>query len=427
MNLHLPRTHRLALVAFVVVGSAIFLVLLARFGGPTIRLSEPYALTATFRDTQGLAVRSDVLVRGVRAGQVDAIERRGDTAVLRLRINADGVTVRRGATVRTGQKTLLGEAYVDLDPGPAGAPALPKDSELPPSATLDSVELDEALEALDQNARDDLSATVREAGAGARDARTAERVSGTVGELRATVREVRRLGATLRNQDADVAGAVRDGRAVLEEAAGRDATLRALVADAATTLDALTANDRALRATAREVPATLAETRGTLDEALPLLREARPVAADLRSASAPLASALRAAPAAARDLDAVLRRSRSLRRAAEPALRRLRRIVPAARFVARGLDPVLGDLVPVVGYLGSREKTIAAWFSNTADLGLNGDAKGSWARFFIFADPSSAIGAPTSLRANSYTRPGDAANNQPYRPGDYPKLRRARP
>ena len=73
-------------------------------------------------------------------------------------------------------------------------------------------------------------------------------------------------------------------------------------------------------------------------------------------------------------------------------------------------------------YLEPRANTIAAWFANTADLGLHGDAKGSWARFFIFADPQSAVGAPTTLAANSYTRPGDAAHNQRYREGDYPHL-----
>src|SRR5205823_3267830 len=81
--------------------------------------------------------------------------------------------------------------------------------------------------------------------------------------------------------------------------------------------------------------------------------------------------------------------------------------------------------VTMARYLAPRSDTIAAWFANTADLGLHGDAKGSWARFFIFADPQSAVGARTTLGANSYTRPGDAADNQPYRPGDYPRLQPA--
>ena len=427
MNLQLPRAQLAALLLFAVTGVAVFLVLLARFGGPTIRLSEPYFVTATFKDIQGLAVRSDVLVRGVRAGQVEDIERRGGIALLTLRIDSDGVTVRRGATVRTGQKTLLGEAYVDLDPGPAKAPALPDRTSLPVSATLDAVELDEALDALDAPARTPLTAAVREAGEGAQDPETAVQVSATVGELRATVAQVRRLGDTLREQDAEVAGAVRDGRAVLEEAAGAEAALRSLVADAATTLTALTSSDAALRATARELPATLTDVRATLDAAEPLLREARPLTRDLSAAAPALTRALRAAPRTARELDAILRRAPRLRAAAEPALRRLRSIVPAARATARGLGPVLGDLVPAIHYLAPREKTIAAWFANTADLGLNGDAKGSWARFFIFMDPLSGFGAPQARSGNAYTLPGDAAANQPYRKGDYPQLRRAAP
>jgi hypothetical protein len=79
--------------------------------------------------------------------------------------------------------------------------------------------------------------------------------------------------------------------------------------------------------------------------------------------------------------------------------------------------------VPVAQYLGPRGRTVAAWFANTADLGSHGDAKGDWARFFVMFDPSTLFGVRAgSPSGNSYTAPGDAARNQPYRSGDYPRL-----
>ena len=70
-----------------------------------------------------------------------------------------------------------------------------------------------------------------------------------------------------------------------------------------------------------------------------------------------------------------------------------------------------------------RANTAAAWFANTADLGSNGDAKGKWARFFLFTDQATASGAPASPPpGNTYTKPDDAAHNEPYKPGDFPRL-----
>ena len=103
----------------------------------------------------------------------------------------------------------------------------------------------------------------------------------------------------------------------------------------------------------------------------------------------------------------------------------VRPVLDVAGPASRRLTPALRNVVTMVRYLEPRRRTISAWFANTADLGMNGDAKGSWARFFIFADPASATGAKTQLPGNSYTLPNDAEANAPYRPGDYPRLRPA--
>ena len=55
--------------------------------------------------------------------------------------------------------------------------------------------------------------------------------------------------------------------------------------------------------------------------------------------------------------------------------------------------------------------------------GSHGDAKGNWARFFVTFDRSTLTGTPSDAPpGNSYTKPGDAAHNEPYQPGGYPRL-----
>jgi hypothetical protein len=68
----------------------------------------------------------------------------------------------------------------------------------------------------------------------------------------------------------------------------------------------------------------------------------------------------------------------------------------------------------------ARRDAFTSWFSNTADLGASRDAKGYFARFFIFIDPGTAFGYPGNFRNDAYTQPGDAANNGPY--SGYPRL-----
>ncbi|MCW3040068.1 MAG: hypothetical protein JWM31_1973, partial [Solirubrobacterales bacterium] len=109
--------------------------------------------------------------------------------------------------------------------------------------------------------------------------------------------------------------------------------------------------------------------------------------------------------------------------AARPALRSLDRTLPVLTPALRALGPALADVVPMLDYLAPRTRTIAAWFSNTDDLGQGGDAKGRWARFFIGLDPNSAFAIPGGPSQSAYTQPGDALHNAAHRAGDFPQLR----
>lgn len=427
MSLDVSRAWLAALAVFAVVVVATTAVLLDRAGGPSVVPDGARSLVVDLGHLEGLEDRGDVLVRGVRVGSVGRIVRRGGRARVTLDLDGAQVDVRRGATVRVGLKTLLGEAYLDLDPGPPGAPVLPDGARLPASGVLPSVGLDDALRVLDRPAREDLTATVRGAGRAAASPLAAQQVSAAAGRLREAAAALRRLTSTLRGQEDDIAASVTAGRTVLDEAARREAAVRGLVTDASRTLGALTRRDGALRATAQEVPAVLRGTTAALRAADPLVRRARRPVADLRAAAPDLAAALARTPGVARDLDGVLTGAGALRRSAAPALRRLDALLGPATAVTRRLDPALGDLVTTARYVADRRRALAAWFSNTAALGRNGDAKGRWARFFIFADPASLLGQRSGLPGNAYVGPDDALANRPHVRGSYPRLRRARP
>src|SRR5206468_9739627 len=102
--------------------------------------------------------------------RVSGIHGAGDAATLDLVLDGEPVTVHRGATVRVGTKTLLGEPYVDLDPGPDAAPELPSGARLGLAAARDNVAVDEALRTFGPATRRDLQTTIGEAGRGAESA-----------------------------------------------------------------------------------------------------------------------------------------------------------------------------------------------------------------------------------------------------------------
>ena len=105
----------------VILGVLGFLVLRIEdvdFGG-----SDKRQIKVRFDDVAGLDVQSPVRVAGVRKGKVVSVETdpRDGKAVVTLEVD-DDVPLRENATARVANLGLLGEKYVELDPGTAEAP-----------------------------------------------------------------------------------------------------------------------------------------------------------------------------------------------------------------------------------------------------------------------------------------------------------------
>src|SRR3954469_17540249 len=149
MSLRVPRPGDVPLVDPFVAAIAVFLFFMSRFGGPSVRLSSPYEVSAMVADTEGLAPRSDVLDRGVKVGEVEGVDVQGDRALVKLAIDGAYAPLPSDTTVRIAQKTLFGESYIDLGLGHAPA-TLADGTRLPSSRVLPAaVDIDEALSAFD--------------------------------------------------------------------------------------------------------------------------------------------------------------------------------------------------------------------------------------------------------------------------------------
>jgi phospholipid/cholesterol/gamma-HCH transport system substrate-binding protein len=84
-------------------------------------------VTAIFDSVAGLDNKSVVRVAGVRVGKVSNIKLRPDgKAEVTLDVDPE-VILHPGASAHVANLGLLGEKYIELDPGPASAPAIPQE------------------------------------------------------------------------------------------------------------------------------------------------------------------------------------------------------------------------------------------------------------------------------------------------------------
>jgi phospholipid/cholesterol/gamma-HCH transport system substrate-binding protein len=420
VTLRIPKFGAIGLILAFVAAIFLFLFFMSRFGGPSVRLSSPYEVSALVPDSEGLAPRSDVLDRGVKVGEVESVHLEGDGALVKLAIDGDYAPLPTDSTVRIAQKTLFGESYIDLTLGRASS-SLPEGTQLASSQVLPAaVDIDQALSAFDPQGRRDLQRVIQTFGQGASIPDASGKVSATIGGLARTTSELRRLTQTLHGQEGDISAVVQDGGTVVNTLTRREASIRQVVSGGRATLGALASRSDSLKEGISELPGLLEGARSTLTDARPLIAEARPLAADLATAAKPLREALLDVPSAARSANGVLRGLPAFNRAALPFLDHTDRVLDLAAPAAQPLSAAFRNLQPIVKYLSDRRTAVAAWFTNTGDLGSSSDAKGHFARFFVGLEPSTAFGLPGAFQNNAYTGPNDALGNRPY--SGFPRL-----
>jgi phospholipid/cholesterol/gamma-HCH transport system substrate-binding protein len=110
------RATRMLAGAIVLVLASSLTVFGVRFANGALK--PRYQVVASFESAgQGLLSKSDVKIRGVNIGSVKTVELREGRAFVRMDIDDDErVPVASTATIRP--KTLFGEKFVDIDPGP---------------------------------------------------------------------------------------------------------------------------------------------------------------------------------------------------------------------------------------------------------------------------------------------------------------------
>ena len=354
---------------------------------------DPYTLDVVTPAADGLVTGSRVHIGGQEVGKVAEISVEGDQARLTLEIDPDRAPLHAGTTVNVRWSSIVGRRYVDLTPGPADNPVLPEGKLL--AAKTERVELDDIVKALDEPTRakvktlvaqldttldrsdTDLNATLEDAGPFV-DAlgEVLEGVGKDGGAISTLVSNLHEVTSALTSRDADVAGTIRDLRALVAVAVRQSGQVRAA-------LDEVPATLRTATAFFDKVP-------GAVDEAVPLLEDLAPAVDKLPSVARRLDPVLR-------DLRPVVAELRPTLDAADDLLEQTPGLLSIATQTVPDLETALAQLQPAVSFLRPYTPEIIGFLTNWASLFSAKNAAGHFGRALIPASVSSFNSNPGVL------------------------------
>jgi phospholipid/cholesterol/gamma-HCH transport system substrate-binding protein len=442
MDHRVPRVGAMISVLLAIGAAITFVFLNQRFEGPdpTSFLSNPYELTARFKDSKTLPSKQAVLYKGVSVGRVNSVDYDPDTqeSVVTFTLTDEIGPVYADAKMQIGERSLLGDAYLNLlDTGTPESGELEAGDEL--AGTLDSVDFDEALDFLDEEGRGRVRSLIDTIAEGVAREGNGERLNGTVGGLSRTVEELYFLTEALEGQEQQLGALVSDSAVVLDELGSRERAVRTIVGSGRATLDALAANTASLEQGVAELPRLLDAGRSTLEQARPLIEEARPLVQDVGDLAPRLEPAFEeGAPFSigpiSSDLLSIIEALPAQRRASQRFLPRVTKLNRLLLPVTVKAGPAALNTVPVANHLAPRINSIAAFYASGAGVIANSDEVGRYARFAILSDPlaladqpapgncgTDSTPAPNTYCYNAYPQPDDSLDLQPF-DGQYPRL-----
>ncbi len=266
---------RRPLAAGLAVAALIAVVLVVALAAPGLAGRPPHRVSLTFpRSASGLVAGSDVLEAGARVGSVSSIEPTADGhARIVVEVADADWPLHRGVTAGIRPRSLLGEKYVDLQDGPASAPAYDASRPLQASASAVPVELDAFLNSLDTNTRAAARSLINDLGAGL--AGTGADLNSAIAAAHANLDNLATTGRTLNQRDPDLDRILVGLDGVLGKLTQNDqlTQLQQLIGNGQRTLDAVEAERAAFTRQFVDSQAVLTDLNAAVDPAVASVRD----------------------------------------------------------------------------------------------------------------------------------------------------------
>lgn len=302
-------------------------------------------ITTTLADAGQLEKGAEVRASGVRVGEVSEIVLVDGKAKLTIDLAEGVLPLHEDATLTMRPVNVLGENYIDLDPGSDKA-EFTDSTVIPEERTTTAVTLQDVLNTFEDPTAAGLATLVTTLGEGLDD--NGAELAKALKLLSPAMKDTTRLGGILSEQNDVLASLVKATDPVVASLAADDGrTLDSLVESTRDTLAALGNQQTALEQTLRELPGTLVSAQrtlarfgGTARAGTPTLRALRPLTGELDEVVDELRDFADSADPALASLKPVLDEADALLDVAAPVVATLRQTGPDLAVAAASLKPV---------------------------------------------------------------------------------------
>jgi len=341
-----------------IIGFLLAVGLTALLVGADEQGNKTYRVDAIFDDTAGLINGQDVKIAGTRVGAVsDIVLSKERKARVQMEIEPGFAPFRSDADCIIRPQSIIGEKFVQCDPGTPNAKPLRDDGvapTVPIGQTHSPIDLDLVFSTFRLPYRQRLTIFVNELGTGL--AGRPRDLSAAIQRANPAIQQTNKVLAIL-DRDRDSLGrlAARSDQ-VLGEVAGHSEQVQSFIERADVATQAAASRRDELSETVRLLPPLLDELEPSAARLAELSREATPVVAEVRGA----APALRNLFA---DLD-------PLTEAAVPTLAKLSELSQTGRGAVRAARPVAKRLRGVTRRLPPIVRTATALFNSLRERGV---------------------------------------------------------
>jgi ABC-type transporter Mla subunit MlaD len=407
----------MVLFALSCIGLLLFLWL--SFGGSIPFNAQGYRFKVAFSNAFNLADQADVRIAGVNVGKVvnKQITPHGNATVVTIQLQNQYAPIHQDAQAILRTKTLLGETYVEINPGSPNSPPVPDNGTLSRSRVVSAVQLSEIFDTFDPTTRaafrswqQTLAQAVQNNG---------QNLNDVLGNLPVFATNLTSLLGVLDIEHSSVVSLSRNGGTTFAALNRDPAALQTLISNGDRTFSTTAANANAIVQIFHVFPTFLTEQRLTLAALKTFSLNADPVIRELIPPTQQLGPTLRAVQQLSPYLRQLFVKLGPLVTASNTGL-------PATEAVLKGLNPnglldetagFLEQLNPILSWLSIHQQLISD-FLTAGGTGLfartdsfSGSGTGHYLRQFGPLGPetlslaTSASGRDPNNRGNNYPEP----------------------
>ncbi len=413
----------IVIVVFVLACFGLLLFLWESFGGPVPLKPKGYRFHADFPNGLQLAEQADVRISGVPVGRVVSVKATTKAATGKteatVEIESRYAPIRASTHAILRQKTLLGETYVQLIPGPKVGPYVADEGTLPQRNIEPSVTLDQILATFNPHTRA-MFRLWQQSWANSFRGR-GEDINSFFATFEPFVVNTNRFVSLLAAQEGAVTALIHNTGVVFNALGGRDHQLEGLITNGEHTFHAAAEASQAFAAAWRTLPAFESSSTTALRQLDTFADAANPYFVQFRKTERQLTPTVQALVPFSPVLNHYLTSLGGWTKASVRGLPAFEDVLTLTTPVLKELTPELRNFNPFLQYLGDYVPELQAFFANTTAAsqaalnnenvsGVGGSAPHQhYLRAMNVIGPESlaVYGSPVGTnRANAYPQPG---------------------